>query len=76
MLLSEFRICGFSKFGLMLLFFISCNVLVLGHHECTYSFIVYFPLSPSDKTCSLRSYVLWHPGWVMIMAGTNRNYEL
>ena len=59
----------------MMLFLISCNVLVLGH-ECTYSFIVYFPLSPSDRTSSLRSYVLWHLGWVMIMAGPDRNYEL
>jgi len=75
-LLSEFHICGFSRFSLMLLFLISCNGLVLGHHECTYSFIVYFLLSPSDRTCCLRSYVLWHPGWVMIMADPDRNYEL
>jgi hypothetical protein len=51
MLLSEFRICGFSSFGLMLLFLTSCNVLVLDHLGCTYNFIVHFPLSPSDRTC-------------------------
>jgi hypothetical protein len=52
LLLFEFHICGFTRFGLMLLFLTSCNVLVLGHHGCTCSFIVYFSLSRSNRTCS------------------------